>query len=169
MNVICFCGFKHVGKSYFGSKIAQKFGLNFIDLDRMLEKEHQRPITEIYKMYGPQGFHQKEFETIQSLDFKSPMLIALGGATLLNQNALAYLRSRSQIIHLECDFEIIKKRIFEAQYLWAALDPLDKEGCLKTLYQDRMKFFKLLQLPTFDVIDDKEIAKLEDYVWQYFR
>lgn len=169
MKVICFAGFKHVGKSYYGSKIAQKFGLNFMDLDKMLEKKHQRTISEVYKMYGAHGFHQKEFEAIQSLDFQSPMIIALGGATLLNQNSLAFLSSKSHIIHLECSFEEIKKRIFEAKYLWTALDPLDKEGSLKTLYEKRMQYYRSLQLPTFNLVDNQAIIKLEDYVRQFIR
>lgn len=169
MNVICFAGFKHVGKSYFGSKIAQKLGLNFIDLDILLEKEHQRPISEVFKMYGEQGFHQKELEAIRGLDFTSPMIIALGGATLLNQNTLAFLSSKTHIILLEGCFEEIKKRIFEAKHLWSALDPIDKEASLKTLYDKRMQYYRSLQLPTFNLNDEKEVLKLEDYVWQFIR
>jgi shikimate kinase len=168
LKILCFAGFKHVGKTYLGQKMAEKYDVCFIDLDKKLEDICSMPVGDVYKRLGKEKFHQMEFDILKNLDFTRPSIISLGGATLLNEASFHFLKAHTEILLLESSLENIKARILRSKNLWAALDPSEIEGSLKKLFIDRTKYYKKLGLLTFNVDDEKEITRLGTYVGKFF-
>lgn len=168
MKVLCLAGLKHVGKSYYGQILAQKYAVTFIDLDQECEAVYRMPIAQIYKNLGKEAFHKLELSVLKQLCYDKPSLIALGGATLLNVDNLEFLKTKGDIVVLESCFDNIKKRILEAKTLWAALDSSDIEGSLKKLYEQRTQYYQNLGFKSFKVDDQDQMIQLGAYVGQFF-
>ena len=168
MNVIALAGFKHVGKSYYGNYFSQKFNIEFIDLDWMLEKKFGMPVKKIYQELGKELFHEQELLVLKTLDFSSKLILALGGATLFHKQTLEFLKSHCEILHLEHNFKTLKDRIFSSANLWAALDPEDLEGSFLAIYLDRIAYLRALELKTFFLEEPQEIQLLEEHVRKFF-
>lgn len=169
MKILCFAGFKHVGKSFLALHMSRFYGVGYIDLDERLSVKWNLPISDIYKNLGKEAFYQEEFEALQKLDYQLPAILALGGGTLLNQTSRQFLKEKVEIVILESSFEVVKKRILNADKLWVAIDPDNKEKSLQQVYQERIIEYRRLNFPIFRVDRSEEILKLEEYVREFFR
>ncbi len=65
---IVLIGFMGAGKTEVGKIIAKNKGLNFIDLDCLIEAQECMTITEIFKQKGENYFRNLEAETLKELD-----------------------------------------------------------------------------------------------------
>ncbi len=65
---IVLIGFMGAGKTEVGKIIAKNKGLNFIDLDCLIEVQECMTITEIFKQKGENYFRNLEAETLKELD-----------------------------------------------------------------------------------------------------
>lgn len=169
MKILCFGGFKNVGKSYLGQIMAQKYQLSFIDLDKECEQSCKMPISHIYKNLGKDAFHKLELSILQQLCYHEPTLLALGGSTLLSLDNLEFLKTKGEIVILEASFDQVKHRILHAKNLWALVDPLDVDNSIQKLYEQRSYYYNSLGFKIFRVDDKDQIAQLGNYVGQFFR
>jgi shikimate kinase len=168
-TVIVLFGFKNVGKTTLGRKLACHFKVPFLDLDELLEKQFELSIRQIYNNLGETVFRIKELEELKKIDFTQKKILALGGGTLTHQDAFEFLKDKSHLILLETSYAQIKKRILEKNPLWSALDPKNLQGSLEILYEKRRSDYKTLNCPSFDLSLADSYLKIEDYVRQYIR
>ena len=73
-----------VGKSTIGRALAKKLKMNFIDIDKVIEKGESMTIDEIFKKKGENYFRNlEENTTLRELN-KKESVIALGGGAFIN-------------------------------------------------------------------------------------
>jgi len=108
---IVFLGMMGSGKSSIGKLISKKLRLDFFDIDQQIEKILKMEITEIFDKKGEKFF--REFEEKITLDIlkKKKLVIALGGGAFLNKNIRKEILTNHVSFWLNCDDEIILKRI----------------------------------------------------------
>ena len=81
---IVLVGMMGSGKSSIGKLLSKKTGLNFIDIDVLIEKKENKSITEIFKLNGEKYFRDLE-EKISIKKLKEyNNVISLGGGAFLN-------------------------------------------------------------------------------------
>ena len=90
---IVLVGMMGSGKSSIGKLLSKKTGLNFIDIDVLIEKKENKSITEIFKLNGEKYFRDLE-EKISIKKLKEyNNVISLGGGSFLN----AKIRKQSSL------------------------------------------------------------------------
>ena len=57
-------GYKNSGKTTIGKKLANKLGLEFIDLDDVIEERESKSIPELYLENGDEGFRFLEWKAL---------------------------------------------------------------------------------------------------------
>ena len=83
---LVFLGMMGSGKSTIGSLVAKKLKLNFIDIDREIEKKLNTSINKIFENKGEEYFRKVE-EQITLKKLKSiSTVISLGGGAFTNNN-----------------------------------------------------------------------------------
>jgi|TARA_B100001057_G_scaffold314852_1_gene314934 shikimate kinase/shikimate kinase/3-dehydroquinate synthase len=83
---LVFLGMMGSGKTSIGSLIAKRLKLNFIDIDREIEKELGMSVKRIFESKGEDYFRKYEEKiTLKKLNLKS-VVIALGGGAFINKN-----------------------------------------------------------------------------------
>ena len=83
---LVFLGMMGSGKSSIGSLIAKRLKLNFIDIDKEIEKELGTSIKKIFKSKGENYFRKFEEKiTLKRLKLNS-VVISLGGGAFTNKN-----------------------------------------------------------------------------------
>ncbi len=80
VNRVALIGLRGAGKSTLGKLVAEKLGWTFIELNREIEREHGLSITEIFSLYGQDGYRRLEQITLKRLlTLEGPLVLATGG------------------------------------------------------------------------------------------
>jgi XRE family aerobic/anaerobic benzoate catabolism transcriptional regulator len=91
---IALVGLRGAGKSSLGAKLAEEFGMPFIELDREVEREAGATLSELFGMYGQDGFRRFERRALERvLAENSRCVIATGGSLVTAQDTYARLLS----------------------------------------------------------------------------
>ena len=69
------------GKTEIGSRISQKLGMKFIDLDQYIEKKEDSSITRIFEKKGDIYFRKIESKYLHEIIKKDNIVLSLGGGT----------------------------------------------------------------------------------------
>ncbi|HLP51810.1 MAG TPA: shikimate kinase [Chitinophagales bacterium] len=114
-------GFMGAGKTTFGKKLANKLGLQFVDLDGEIlqnqepgtknqDNTHNASIKELIEQHGMEYFRALEAETLRLLDVQGK-LISTGGGTPCFFDNLDYMKRRGTVVFLNVDEGVILSRL----------------------------------------------------------
>jgi len=78
---IALVGLRGAGKSTLGEIVASRLGWKFLELNRQIERSLGLSVTEIYKLYGQDGYRRLELATLREIvaSKTGPLLLATGG------------------------------------------------------------------------------------------
>ena len=82
---LVFLGMMGSGKSSIGSLVAKKLGLDFVDVDKEIEKELGLSISKIFETKGENYFRKFEEKTTLKKLKSSSTVISLGGGAFSNK------------------------------------------------------------------------------------
>ena len=111
MGNIILTGFMGAGKSTVGMRLAERVKMEFVDLDREIEKVTGMSVNQIFKRYGEIRFRSEENLMVEKLAKRNGLVIATGGGTVLREENMQILRNNGIIILLEASPEDIFARV----------------------------------------------------------
>ena len=131
------------GKSTIGTIISQKKKLIFLDIDKLIEKETNMKITEIFEKKSEKFFRNLEEKiTLKSLSL-SKNVIALGGGAFLNEKIRKEVITNNYSVWLNCDSKTLISRLKNNKKRPLALNITDNE--LLELISKRSKIYSKSQ------------------------
>ena len=137
MNHIVIIGFMGSGKTRVGKRLAQEYGLPFIDVDRVVTKKMNLTISEIFQRFGEPYYRALETLVIKELtNDKERKVISLGSGLPIQEQNQKYLKDLGTIIYLKGSLETLKKRL-EAGSNNPLLEGDDREDKIKKLLKQR--------------------------------
>ncbi len=137
MNIALF-GFMGVGKTVVGKAVAKKMGLEFKDIDELIVKRAQKPISKIFQEEGEKRFRRIESDITKEIASRDKQIIALGGGTILDKSNLEQLKKNSILILLTADPNIILSRTTSDGLVRPLLNVEDKIGRIQALLFERL-------------------------------
>ncbi len=99
------------GKSTIGPILANTLGWDFYDLDKVIEHEHGKSVSNIFEEKGEKYFRDKETEMLCKLSQKLRSVISLGGGTASSNNNLDVMKKTGKIIYLKASPEALFQRL----------------------------------------------------------
>lgn len=112
MGRIYLIGLPGVGKTTLGKKVADSLGLDFIDIDCMLQEEFGMRVVEIFATYGEPYFRDMESRMLATVAKKPyDAIIATGGGIVLREENRSRLRESGTVIYLDRSPESILRDI----------------------------------------------------------
>jgi len=110
MNIVLI-GYRCVGKSTVGSRLAACLQMGFVDTDNLIEERHGALINDIVKSRGWGHFRAMEKQIIKEISNQDHLVIAPGGGVVLDPDNIMALRKNSIIIWLKADRQALLKRM----------------------------------------------------------
>lgn len=110
MNNIILVGFMGTGKSVVGRLLAKRLKRDFVDLDRMIERQAHQTIAQIFSVEGEAGFRRRESQAVEAVSKLSDHVIAAGGGVVLDEANVERLRRSGRMVCLTARPEVILKR-----------------------------------------------------------
>jgi len=116
MSNIILVGFMGSGKTTIARILSKEMNLQFVDTDKLVEKQEGLTIPEIFDKKGEGYFREIERRIINSrLRFCDSCVIATGGGMPCFFDNMEKLKSIGLVVWLDVDFEEIEKRIETSQ------------------------------------------------------
>ena len=140
---LVFLGMMGSGKSSIGSLVAKKLKLNFIDVDKEIEKNLNITIKKIFEVKGEDYFRKiEEQTTLKKLRLNSTV-ISLGGGAFTNNNIRKEILKNHLSFWLNWNDKILLNRIKNSRKRPLAISATDIE--LIDLINKRAKIYSKAQ------------------------
>lgn len=148
-NHIILLGFKHVGKTAIGRKLAKILEKEFIDIDKEIEKnygsKHQKNLTcrQIMQTQGDDYFRKLESEVLKQALQLPECVISLGGGTALSRANQTLIESHF-LLHIVAPRGIVFERIMaggQPAFFDISEDP---DESFNRLWNERNEIYKKL-------------------------
>ena len=108
---IIITGFMGSGKSIVAEELARKLGMEFIDMDQIIEERQEMSISDVFAIKGEKYFREQENKLVKELSQDKNMVIATGGGTFLFPDNVRILSRAGEIVCLFADSQTIYKRV----------------------------------------------------------
>jgi len=108
---IILVGFMGTGKSTVGWRLAQKLHMEFIDMDKEIERITGLTVSDLFRRYGEVRFRSEERVLAAKLAKRENMVIATGGGVVLQEDNIDSLGGSGTIVRLEATPEEILTRV----------------------------------------------------------
>jgi len=151
---IILCGFMGCGKTTVGEKLSTILNREFLDVDRVIEKEQNLKVYEIFENFGECRFRELESAAVSKIYNLKNKVISLGGGTLENPENSEKLKSNGIIFFLDVPLNVIGKRLKNDK-----IRPLLKNQDIDSLFFKRIQNYKKYADFTLNAnLDPKEIC-----------
>ena len=143
---LVFLGMMGSGKSSIGSLVAKKFKLDFLDIDKEIEKNLNTTIRKIFETKGEEYFRKVEEKmTLKKLKLNSTV-ISLGGGAFANKNIRNEILANHISFWLKWNSQTLIERIANNPKRPIAFNSTKSElfDMIKKLSQKYIHFFILL-------------------------
>jgi shikimate kinase len=112
MSRILLIGPPGAGKSTVGKALAKVLGIQFVDTDKLIEKETGKSITDIFVVDGEPHFRALELETLKSVLTLETGVISLGGGAPISDEAQRVIKnSNSHTLFLDVSLATAAPRV----------------------------------------------------------
>ena len=111
-NNLVLLGMMGSGKSTIGLLLSKRLNTNFFDIDKIIEREHNMKVNEIFEKKGEKFFRSLEEKITLSVLKSKNSIISLGGGSWLNEKIRKETNINNNVsFWLNWDTSIILERI----------------------------------------------------------
>ena len=112
---LVFLGMMGSGKSSIGSIISKKLNIDFLDVDKQIEKKMGLTISKIFEIKGEKYFREIEEATTLKVLKKNKIIISLGGGAFLNNKIKKEILDNHISFWLNWEIKTLINRIKKSQ------------------------------------------------------
>lgn len=162
---IAVCGYMGSGKSTVSQLLAEKLKLDFIELDKEIEKKENFSISEIFAQKGEIYFRKKETLVLEeTLSNTKKAIISLGGGTPCYGNNLELLKNDEELklVYLKVTPQNLTQRLYKERAKRPLIANLEEEKLEE--YVRKHLFERQFYYLQSDVVIDANNKTVEDLV-----
>jgi shikimate kinase len=111
MRKIFLIGYMGAGKTTVGKRLAQKMGLQFIDLDLFIENRYRKKIGEIFAEKGETAFREMERRALLEVSQFEDVIISTGGGAPCFFDNMAVMNNLGKTIYLKVPLNELVTRL----------------------------------------------------------
>lgn len=154
---IVLVGFMGTGKTVTGRVLAQRTGMELVDMDALIEQRQGKTIPEIFAQDGEPAFRAMERELVQELSQRTGLIVSTGGGIVLNPDNIAEFEKTGLVVCLTASPDTIFQRLEKDTH--RPLLSGDKKGQISALLEKRNPLYTAIAhgIPT-DGLSDEQTA-----------
>lgn len=148
------------GKTTWGKLIAEKMGLEFFDLDALIENRANMKINDIFDTKGEEYFRKQEAVCLRELHGKDDYIVACGGGTPCYYDNMMIMNSLGVSVWMNTPKQVMATRLLEEsghRPLIRSLSPGKLQEYIDDKLEERLQFYtqaKLVVDPTVTTPDE---------------
>lgn len=108
---IILIGMMGSSKTTTGKALAQLYGGDFFDADKLYEQEYGETVSGTFERHGEAVFRRREAALISGLAAKSGAVLSLGGGAVQHEKAMQAVTGSGVTVFLNPPIDVLKKRL----------------------------------------------------------
>lgn len=104
-------GFMGAGKSTVSDYLNRAYGMDVVEMDRIIAQRQGMSISDIFENYGEQYFRDLETNLLIETQSKSNVVVSCGGGTPMRENNVAEMKKNGRVVLLTAKPETILDRV----------------------------------------------------------
>lgn len=140
---LVFIGPTGAGKTSLGRRVAERFGLQFVDLDTAIVERAGSSIPELFEHLGEAGFRRHETEALEQALTADGVLVATGAGAVLAESNRAMITRQAFVVHLHVSVEGQLERLARDRTRPLLLRD-DREDVLRQMAESRTPLYQRL-------------------------
>ena len=158
-------GFMGSGKSHWGKLWAQQTGMDFYDLDEIIETKQGKTIAAIFEKEGEPFFRELETEALLGFTGKDRCIVACGGGAPCFNDNMEWMNENGTTVYLSATPQFIFNHVIEEKAKRPLIKKLNEAELLFFIEQklkEREPFYTqaTFTLPA-DELDENSLATLK--------
>ena len=169
LNVVLI-GFMGCGKTTLGSRLAEKLGFSFVDMDECIVKKAGRSIPDIFAADGEAGFRRLESEVLEELLTREHLVVATGGGVVTVPENHPKLKALGFVVWLNLPEQAIWNRVSRNRSRPLLRTP-DPRQTVHDLLEKRLPLYAAaadLEADTKDLTPDEAAYGIAESVRHFF-
>ena len=155
---LVFLGMMGSGKSSIGSIVSKKLNINFVDVDKEIEKNLGMKIAQIFEIKGEGYFREIEEDITLKILKKNNTVISLGGGAFMNNKIKKEILDNSISFWLNWDIKTLINRIKDSKKRPIAFNT-SKNELIKLIKKRYIVYSKAMYKIDCDNLSKNEIVK----------
>jgi shikimate kinase len=140
---IALIGMMGSGKTELGRLLAASFGVDFFDLDHLIEERSRMKIAEMFRDFGEEHFRDLEGSTLRVVaEGDAPMVLGCGGGVVLRDSSRLVLKERFITVWLDVPLSELLRRLSKEREHRPLLLSDTWETDLKGIFRQREEFYR---------------------------
>lgn len=131
------------GKTCIGRRLAERFTLDFVDVDHAIVEDAGASIPDIFEHAGEAGFRQQERETLARVLQRRGQLVSTGGGAVLDPANRAVIAANGFVVFLRVSVPAQLERLARDRGRPLLQRP-DREQVLRAMAADRDPLYREL-------------------------
>ncbi len=95
------------GKTTIGKVLAKELGVQFYDLDWYIEQRMRKTVSELFSLYGEEGFRKIEHNLLHEVAEFEDVVISCGGGTPCFFDNMDYMNSQGDTVYLKASTDVL--------------------------------------------------------------
>ncbi|WP_214072926.1 shikimate kinase [Mucilaginibacter sp. dw_454] len=104
-------GFMGCGKTTWGRKLANHLGVEFMDLDQVLEAKAGMTIAEYFTEHGQDAFRELESRVLKETDYPEDVIVSTGGGLPCFFDNLDWMNANGQSLYIKLSPKTLAERL----------------------------------------------------------
>ncbi|MBR2471513.1 MAG: shikimate dehydrogenase [Clostridia bacterium] len=150
---IILTGFMGSGKTTVGKILAEKLGMEFVDVDKVIEEKENKAISDIFAEAGQEYFRSVETEVLKEICGKKGQVISTGGGAVLKSINVSVMKQSGKIVFLDVPSDEIKRRLADD-----TTRPVLQQNSFDSVYSERIDIYKATADKIFGGTDSGKLA-----------
>ncbi len=105
------------GKSTVGQRLAERKGMDFVDLDVYIEEKYRTAIPLLFQRYGEKAFRTLEYAALKEVLKLDNTVIATGGGTPCHGDAMELINASADSVYLKLTEEQLVQHLLHSNVL----------------------------------------------------
>jgi len=164
MNLVL-VGFMGTGKTEVSKEFAERTGMRYLSIDKMIEEREGMSISDIFKEKGEEYFREVEKSIIKEVSSMEGVVIDAGGGVVLDDENMENLNNSGVVICLKARPEVILDRV-DNKTDRPLLNVKDKLAKINEILDSRRIYYDKIEksIDTSDLTIDEVVEQVKSLV-----
>jgi shikimate kinase len=136
--IVYLVGMPGSGKSTVGPALAERLGVQYVELDAQIERAAGRSVREIFAEQGEPRFRELEATALTEAASSDPSVVSCGGGVVLEPANRITLRATGEVVFLSVPLQTLRQRVLPSADRPLIHDPAD----LERLFREREPLYR---------------------------